>query len=144
MSPDSLPLRDAIFPTRERENGLCRGFFLVQRYHTRGAPFPVHKAPRIGRMSETPTTTTSQKGLAIHLPFVLQYAPLVGIPPVSSCPILISPASPSATSGVSFFAVFLGCSHCTMEEAFYCLHGRSEGLFRKMTLVLPCCCICDL
>ena len=26
------------------------------------------------RMSETPTTTTSQKSIAIHLPFVLQYA----------------------------------------------------------------------
>ena len=26
------------------------------------------------RMAETPTTTTSQKSIAIHLPFVLQYA----------------------------------------------------------------------
>ena len=29
---------------------------------------------RFGRTSETPTTTTSQKSIAIHLPFVLQYA----------------------------------------------------------------------
>ena len=47
-------------------------------------------------------------------------------------------ASPSVTFGVSFFAVFLGHSLCTKEEEFYCLQGRSEGLFRKMTLVFPC------
>ena len=49
-----------------------------------------------------------------------------------------SPASPSVTFGVSFFAVFLGCSLCTKEEEFYCIQGRSKGLFRKMTLVFPC------
>ena len=48
------------------------------------------------------------------------------------------PASPSVTFGVSFFAVFLGYSLGTKEEEFYCLQGRSEGLFRKMTLVFPC------
>ena len=49
------------------------------------------------------------------------------------------PASPSVTFGVSFFAVFLGYSlGCTKEEEFYCLQGRSEGLFRRMTLVFPC------
>ena len=47
-------------------------------------------------------------------------------------------ASPSVTFGVSFFAVFLGHSLCTKEKEFYCLQGRSEGLFRKMTLVFPC------
>ena len=47
-------------------------------------------------------------------------------------------ASPSVTFGVSFFAVFLGHSLCTKEKGFYCLQGRSEGLFRKMTLVFPC------
>ena len=29
-------------------------------------------------------------------------------------------------------------SLCTNEEAFYRLQGRSERLFRKMTLVFPC------
>ena len=47
-------------------------------------------------------------------------------------------ASPSVTFGVSFFAVFLGHSLCTKEKEFCCLQGRSEGLFRKMTLVFPC------
>ena len=48
------------------------------------------------------------------------------------------PASPSVTFVVSFFAVFLGCSLCTKEEEFYCVRGRSEGRFRKMTLVFTC------
>ena len=34
--------------------------------------------------------------------------------------------------------MFLGYSLCIKEEEFYCLHGCSEGLFRKMTLVFPC------
>ena len=54
----------------------------------------------------------------------------------------IDPASPSVTFGVSFFAVFLGYSLCTKEKAFCCLQGRSEGLFRKMTLVFPCFAVC--
>ena len=48
------------------------------------------------------------------------------------------PASPSVTFGVSSFAVFLGYSLCRNEEDFYCLQGRSEGPFQKMTLVFPC------
>ena len=37
-----------------------------------------------------------------------------------------------------FFAAFPGYSLYTKEEEFYCLQGRSEGFFRKMTLVFPC------
>ena len=46
--------------------------------------------------------------------------------------------SPSVTVGVLFFAVLLGHSLCTKEREFYCLQRRSQGLVRKMTLVLLC------
>ena len=39
--------------------------------------------------------------------------------------------------GVIFCCV-PGALLCTKEKEFCCLQGRSEGLFRKMTLVVPC------
>ena len=39
------PLRDAIFPTRERENGLCRGFFFEK------AVFPFSRVGKIAGLT---------------------------------------------------------------------------------------------
>ena len=58
----STPLRDAIFPTRERENGLCRGFFFQK------AIFPFSRGKnRISQGGEN-------RGSLISVPLALRVA----------------------------------------------------------------------
>ena len=53
-------------------------------------------------------------------------------------------ASPSVTFIVSFFAVFWGTPFAHKKRNSMASMARSEGLLRKMTLVVSLCCACGL